>query len=542
MRYVGITFGPIVEALDLARTPAGLWAASFLFSQLSRDVCAGLALQVGEEAIILPYFSAGDPGLSLEDGVGLFHDRIIARSEDLSLEQVNAVIREAKDNLAWKLLRNALGAAKAGPAAPPGAAGAQTPEADAYLAYFRAFFRVRAIAFNTDGNPVLVGGPKLDAIELEPQFSQQEARNHLLELFESDPTSRRNDRIKSLVHSTFNVGQDWQLLGNAKIDGKPQAASIRDLADIARSGLAQLEAAGPNPAQPNRAQPGAAALDRLKRYRYYCVLQCDGDNVGRLLAATATGDIRAEFSKKLQGYSRRAAEIIYEYGGVTLYAGGDDLLAIVPVAGTCERTILDLAADLAAEFAKATAATAPEGPPGGNAPHPPPDAAPPAGATLSLGAAICYYKYPLYEALARARGLLFGQAKNAPGKGALAVSLVKHSGQTADFTLPQFTQTEVAAKLGDVIRWSDGVYCNSVAHHLRQFDALFSRAEKSDELKALFDNTFDADFHAQIEGQLDVVRELSWLARTEAIQPGGLPPIDSLLRFARFFAEVGDDD
>lgn len=56
--------------------------------------------------------------------------------------------------------------------------------------------------------------------------------------------------------------------------------------------------------------------------------------------------------------------------------------------------------------------------------------------TLSFGIAMQYYKFPLYEALAKARSLL-DDAKKTAGirKDSMSVQLTKHSGQTVQFEL-----------------------------------------------------------------------------------------------------------
>ena len=37
--YIGLTIGPIFDTLNLASTPAALWAGSYLFSSLTKTIC-----------------------------------------------------------------------------------------------------------------------------------------------------------------------------------------------------------------------------------------------------------------------------------------------------------------------------------------------------------------------------------------------------------------------------------------------------------------------------------------------------------------------
>lgn len=75
--YTAITIGPIYDTLTLTSTPARLWAASYLLSDLSRELCAAIT-GAGAE-LVAPI--AGDSrvfgGLSMADGVGLYPDHII---------------------------------------------------------------------------------------------------------------------------------------------------------------------------------------------------------------------------------------------------------------------------------------------------------------------------------------------------------------------------------------------------------------------------------------------------------------------------------
>ena len=87
-KYIGITIGPIFETINMAGTPAALWAASYMFSMLSKTVCETLVEKgVAEEDIIAPYYKKGDPLLSKNDGIGLFHDRIVFRSGNFDITE-----------------------------------------------------------------------------------------------------------------------------------------------------------------------------------------------------------------------------------------------------------------------------------------------------------------------------------------------------------------------------------------------------------------------------------------------------------------------
>lgn len=143
--------------------------------------------------------------------------------------------------------------------------------------------------------------------------------------------------------------------------------------------------------------------------KYFCVVQADGDNMGSTIAQADEKTIH-NISNALLKFGTEAVEEIRVYSdcNLPLYAGGDDLLFIVPVVGK-EMNIFELIKKIDTIFTTHLAEIAPN-------------------TSMSYGISINYHKYPLYETLESARNLLFDKAKNVPGKNAIAWSLRKHSG------------------------------------------------------------------------------------------------------------------
>ena len=71
MRYYGITIGPIFETLSLVEKPAGLWYASYMFSDITRTLCKYLS-ENHKIRILAPYYEKDEP----MDGVGSYFDKI----------------------------------------------------------------------------------------------------------------------------------------------------------------------------------------------------------------------------------------------------------------------------------------------------------------------------------------------------------------------------------------------------------------------------------------------------------------------------------
>ncbi|GHU75956.1 hypothetical protein FACS189414_1080 [Bacteroidia bacterium] len=148
--------------------------------------------------------------------------------------------------------------------------------------------------------------------------------------------------------------------------------------------------------------------------RYICIVQADGDGVGQVVSNISTTDLSETVSPALLKFGEDAVEVIKDFGGFPIYAGGDDLLFIAPVVGKNGTNIFDLlklidkqfepVKEVANEFKYKT--------------------------SMSYGVSITYNKFPLYEALKTADNLLFQTAKNIDGKDAVAWKLQKHSGLT----------------------------------------------------------------------------------------------------------------
>lgn len=64
---------------------------------------------------------------------------------------------------------------------------------------------------------------------------------------------------------------------------------------------------------------------------YLAVLVADGDRIGEAIASLLTADDNRDFSRTLAGFAAAAANIVREHNGVLVYAGGDDVLAFLPL-------------------------------------------------------------------------------------------------------------------------------------------------------------------------------------------------------------------
>lgn len=135
---------------------------------------------------------------------------------------------------------------------------------------------------------------------------------------------------------------------------------------------------------------------------YYAIIALDGDGMGKMVSGCRTEAEHRALSAKIIQFAKKVRPKVEECQGHTIYAGGDDVLALSPLS-----MALPLAQELAAEFRRVVEGTA------------------------SAGIAIAHHLYPLDAALAAAREAE-RQAKQVPGKAAVCVRVLKRSGETMD--------------------------------------------------------------------------------------------------------------
>lgn len=136
---------------------------------------------------------------------------------------------------------------------------------------------------------------------------------------------------------------------------------------------------------------------------YYAVIVFDGDSMGehidKLLVGSEAQAHHSRFSAQLSAFSGRADAISKEHAAHIVYNGGDDVLALAPVA-----TAIDFAHALSKAFTGDTSCTA------------------------SAGIAMAHHLSPLDATLKAAREAE-GKAKQVAGKAALCVSVLRRGGE-----------------------------------------------------------------------------------------------------------------
>ena len=426
--YIAVTIGPVLDTINLASSPSALWAASYMMSMLSKNISLSLiAHKVKQEDIVSPYFDKDDELFNRKDGVGLFHDRVIFKADKFDIKDFPAVRDEAIENTVKYF----------------------GFKSDKDKKYFKDYFLVSAVYLEESESPIMDSGKILDCLELAKRFVSSEESNPILSFYNSEDITTspsKNDAIRIQVTKEMKMSQ-WQLLDDHR--------RISSISDIAK---------------------GHGNKKEWKKYSYYAVVRSDGDRISKIIESLAPEQIR-DFSEICLKYCSDIADKVHnEYGGVTIYAGGDDLLALMPVEYE-GKNIFEFTKEANDHFVKSFAKFKKD-------------------VSLSFGIFVAYEKFPLYEALEESGHLLFDIAKDINNKNCVAIRFQKHSGQSEGLIIPNKDMQEYITFHNNCIKNTsddaDEKVIYSAMHKFALFDDMFNNVETA-ELENVFKNIFDAD-------------------------------------------------
>lgn len=240
----------------------------------------------------------------------------------------------------------------------------------------------------------------------------------------------------------------------------------------------------------------------FSRQKYICIVQADGDGMGRIVKSSEMEGKLDKFSNELMEFGKKACKKIKDFKGQPIYAGGDDLLFIAPVCGTDNKCILDLIDSIDEEFKTVEEYVR--------------DNNIDAKTSMSYGISIIYYKYPLYEAWKTAAKMLFENAKKVTGKNAIAINLRKNSGSELEFRLNK--KSDLYKLLKDMIlNTPKESIVSAIAHKVRANDILLNTLPQNDDLlelrmKAFYDKIID------VEAKTESAKEYMELTRRAFVE------------------------
>jgi CRISPR-associated protein Cmr2 len=528
--YLGLTIGPIGDVLQRAKTVRALWSGSYLFSWLMEHIAD--ALESKNYTVLSPSLEK-IPEVKDRRGAGLFHDRIIAmeKSEkrpETMQEDLDTVIDEALEQLADSIC----------------AIDNQAGKKDGAITFLKNFLQISCVIVKVpDGenffkvvnghldNAELWRTPLVNASQLEALFKihdldklskiREEHNKDKKETIEEEKKeiAQNADPIAFLQHRAHQWTVKEYALG-------PDHKKFDSTINIAAHNLIQNEFKPVDDYLHDRPDPFEEWNQEQKekhpdengpfyhlRDKTFAIVQADGDNVGKLVAEAGNkSDLAQEFSRALLEFAAQVPDIGEKYGAMTIYCGGDDVLAFVPVYVNRDyglpATVFDYVEALNQAYGAALRGIKDK-------------LRVDAGMTLSFGVSLVHYKQPLYEALERTRSLLFDVAKNYKPDGehevknALAVELVKHSGLRSSCTFPlgsylycAFKELLVSEMQGDT------QLPHAVHHNLARIKVLLhelrGREGFSERLKDLFTNHFDEPAHEGQEVQYGLGLVRAW--------------------------------
>jgi len=169
---------------------------------------------------------------------------------------------------------------------------------------------------------------------------------------------------------------------------------------------------------------------------YYCLFIADGDDMGKLISEKTDIASHSKLSQDLSTFAATLPDEIKKQAGTCIYAGGEDILAYLPL-----HTALEYVSKLNLEFE------------------------PKIGTTLSGGLVIAHHLTPLNEVMRLARDAE-KESKKTENKNALTVVLSKRSGADTEITDKWGLLVDRLLKLKQWIK--DGLLGQGVGYELEK--------------------------------------------------------------------------
>lgn len=467
--YAALTIGPIGDVLHNAKKTKELWTGSYMFSFLMREIL--LALPNGDyENISPPPFTRSD---IRPLGVGLFHDRFIVCSlkEDEAIHQdIRTAVNTALDKLAELIC-----------AIQP----AQPSKKPQVIEFLHEFLQISWVVTTLDPgeNVFFALNGILDCAELQRTFPLFPADRRIFQITQGGGPARQVDPVTYLQHRFHSSA-----FKDEAFDSLSHFPSLPEIAASELISPGTLKwATGENINEDEINFPKDTPL----KFKYAAIIQADGDNIGELIKKVGCDTAKAkQFSDCLLEFARSVPGIAKPYGAVPIYAGGDDVLSFAPLVYQ-DYTVFDFLDALNMAFKDTFAPL--------NEPDLP--------VSLSFGVTIIYFKFPLYEALQKTADNLFGRAKNftlagMKPKNAIAVELIKHSGQTLEDTF-LVTDSQVYEQFRDLLKKElkqETTLPHNLHHSLARSRAVLTKLaahpDAADKLESFFTNSFNEAEHS----------------------------------------------
>jgi hypothetical protein len=363
----------------------------------------------------------------------VFHDRFVAQS-NLAAEKLDTKLSEAYQktlDVFANMIHDSGSERKHSRLAPEDTLRAL----ERYLQHHYVVFSDQSLDENQ--SPLSKSDDLLDVLELQYRFDLEDSTSiYPLKQYDESGTVHYDDSrpINPLAHIQFYADK---LKEHAKIE-----YTFKSIPEIAIASLLDTRIEDAEIQEQLKAiehYDSQVAIEQLysilnthhhedfkPHHKYFAVIRAD---------ANRFGDFIRESYKKDKSSTTRISESIYQFitgegsgevslvkllddfGGMLIYAGGDDLLAFAPIIGRDGTTLFELVETIDARFKSHLGD----------------------GASLSFGVSIRYYKSPMIESIKHTQELLRRAKRHhaveenqTDKRSAIAVSLTKHSGQSHD--------------------------------------------------------------------------------------------------------------
>ena len=424
--YVALTIGPIYKTFLNVRKTREVWAASYMFSFIMRNILDELKLP--HNRYIVPYIN--DEVFKYK-GVGIFPDRFIFESNPGDIENVKNAIEKAIEKFSVYFNENE----------------------DEIRLYLHEYFRFCYIEKELeDGANIIEEMFKhLDTLELQnkPMSERLLNTNYLWDFFKNvnkntkgffkDNNYKKEDkeydtlgikdanksiRFESVVEiATSEMKHSDELIKRDEGHSYVMGAKYKELVNS----YLWAESDGDKDKDEEFINVLKKELpEKFKPFhKYMAIIKADGDKMGGAIASMkGNKDNLGKISKGLLDWALFCDKIVRNYGGIPIYIGGDDLLAFAPVACK-DKTIIDLVKEIDKAFAETV----------GLHKFIPDGSTEQTNATLSYGISINYYKFPLFEAISSVDELLYEAKNSSPERNSACIKLLKHSGNILKTTI-----------------------------------------------------------------------------------------------------------
>lgn len=228
-------------------------------------------------------------------------------------------------------------------------------------------------------------------------FERSERRNHVQSIEHLIQHNQYDIKDMSfdgnIYYQTF-----WDNIGNFVADKQNYDGKVDDYRPKIKSSLTKLY----------------DDMNDFEPSPYYAILLMDGDSLGKQMSREERQPI---ISKALDNFTQQAQKIVRENDGFLIYAGGDDVLALLSL-DDAMNAANQLRLAYAQCFEQASNETTR------------------VYSTLSGAINYCHIGMPLTQVLIDSHDLLDKVAKDGTGRNALAVRVWKPSGQAVEWSMP----------------------------------------------------------------------------------------------------------